>query len=578
VSVDAAAAPSVAPLRLARLRSIAFVLAVGGLTVLAAILRDRALGAPFWIDEGLSVGIASHPFADIPTVLRVDGSPPLYYLLLHLWIAVAGDSEHATHLLSALFAVLAVPAAAWALLPVFGDLAALAAAALVALSPFVGVYADEGRMYSLVLLLGTIAAGSFLRVFVLRRRRWSIGCAVMFAALLYTHAWGAFFVATAGVAGLVVLAVARDRRAVLVDLLICFGGAALLFAPWLPVALEQSRHTAAPWSHAPDSRSLTRALTRMLTGTSPEWVLLVAGGTGAPLVLWRGTATQRRALLALAAIATGTLLLGYLASRDVTPAWSFRYLMIVLAPLLLALAVAIARLGVYGVVAIAVLGLVLWSGRPSVHQLENKSNVAAVSRALGPRLSPGSVVFSEQPEQVAALRYYLPAGLRYATPLGAVADPRVMDWRDAMARMRDARYDRTLGRDVRGLRPGQRLLVVASRFSRPSSPWTQAIASIARVWTARVRADPRLRGLAVIRPRRYDNRSTVSAVLLVRRARARKASRTPPRSRAAVVRVRPDAPGRPVAASALGYGPDDAKRSDPLTPGPLQPSTLARRR
>ena len=43
----------------------------------------RRIHARFWIDEGLSVGIASHPLVDIPGVLRQDGSPPLYYLLLN---------------------------------------------------------------------------------------------------------------------------------------------------------------------------------------------------------------------------------------------------------------------------------------------------------------------------------------------------------------------------------------------------------------------------------------------------------------------------------------------------------------
>ena len=32
--------------------------AVAGLAVLAATLRLRALSAPYWIDEGISVGIA----------------------------------------------------------------------------------------------------------------------------------------------------------------------------------------------------------------------------------------------------------------------------------------------------------------------------------------------------------------------------------------------------------------------------------------------------------------------------------------------------------------------------------------
>jgi 4-amino-4-deoxy-L-arabinose transferase-like glycosyltransferase len=556
MSVGAAAGP---PSQLPRTRTAGLLLGIGALTVLAAVLRQRALGAPFWIDEGLSVGIASHPLGAIPGVLRLDGSPPLYYLVLHLWIAVAGDSERATHLLSAALAVLAAPAAAWAVLAVFGGWAALSAAALVALSPFVGFYADEGRMYSLLFLLAILAAGALLRVLVLRRRRWAPGCAVLLAALLYTHAWGAFFVAAAGVAGVALLAAARDRRAMLVDLVVVFGGAALLYAPWLPTALEQSRHTAAPWSHAPSPHSLTRALTRMLSGIWPERVLLVAGGAGALVALWRGGAAQRRAILALGAIAAATLMLGYLASRHITPAWSFRYLTIVLAPLLLGLAAGLTRLGVVGVAAVAVVGLLMWNGKPTVHQLEHKSNVAEVARVVGPRLPPGTLVFSEQPEQVAVLRYYLPAGLRYATPLGRVADPRVMDWRDAMRRLRAARYGHTLGRAARALRPGQRLLLVQPLFGHPTAPWTRAIRTIARTWTPRVLRDRHLRRLARLRPRRYSNRSTVSALLLVRRGAARTAATgaapaDPPAAAApaASVTVGTRARGPTIGPSALG--------------------------
>ena len=48
-------------------------------------------------------GIASHPLTDIPGVLRADGSPPLYYMLLHVWIGViGGDGEARTHALSLL--------------------------------------------------------------------------------------------------------------------------------------------------------------------------------------------------------------------------------------------------------------------------------------------------------------------------------------------------------------------------------------------------------------------------------------------------------------------------------------------
>ena len=51
------------------------------------LLRTGALDAGYWIDEGIAVGIASHAFGDIPRALGQDGKPPLYYLLLHGWMA-----------------------------------------------------------------------------------------------------------------------------------------------------------------------------------------------------------------------------------------------------------------------------------------------------------------------------------------------------------------------------------------------------------------------------------------------------------------------------------------------------------
>src|SRR5436309_11413984 len=56
------------------------------LVAAAVRLRTHALGAHLWIDEGISVGISSHPLGEIPGLLRQDGSPPLYYVLLHWWM------------------------------------------------------------------------------------------------------------------------------------------------------------------------------------------------------------------------------------------------------------------------------------------------------------------------------------------------------------------------------------------------------------------------------------------------------------------------------------------------------------
>src|SRR3954466_6692785 len=118
-------------------------LGLGALVVVSLLLRTRELNVGYWIDEGLSVGIADRPLTDIPGVLRQDGSPPLFYLLLHVWMAVFGQSEEATRALALVCASLAIPVAWWAGRVLFGTRAAWMAAVLSAANPFLTRYAQE---------------------------------------------------------------------------------------------------------------------------------------------------------------------------------------------------------------------------------------------------------------------------------------------------------------------------------------------------------------------------------------------------------------------------------------------------
>src|SRR5919206_373486 len=140
-----------------RVQPSAAVGALAAVTLASLLLRTNALGGGYWIDEAISVGVASHDLGQIPGLLRQDGSPPLYYLLLHEWIALVGAGEAATRALSLLFATLAVPLSWWAGSAVFdrrtGALAAVAAAAC----PFLTYYAQESRMYALV---ATVSRGN----------------------------------------------------------------------------------------------------------------------------------------------------------------------------------------------------------------------------------------------------------------------------------------------------------------------------------------------------------------------------------------------------------------------------------
>ena len=216
------------------------------LTALSAFLRTRALNAGFWIDEGLSVGIAHHHWSSIPRLLRQDGSPPGYYLLLGLWIRLFGDGERATHTLSLLFGLACIPVAYAAARTFFDRKTGLICATLAAFDPFLTYYAQETRMYEVEALLSIVVAYAYVQG-VLRgrqrlgrrpRRRHS-------PSMVYVHNW-ALFLCVGLAAATVLCARRRLKRFALVA-----AGVALLYLPWVPIVLSQVRHTGAPWSTSP---------------------------------------------------------------------------------------------------------------------------------------------------------------------------------------------------------------------------------------------------------------------------------------------------------------------------------------
>lgn len=485
------------------------------LVALSLVVRSGSLDTGFWIDEGLSVGIADRPLLEIPGTLRQDGSPPLYYLLLHVWIAFAGDSETAVHALSLVFALLCVPAGWWALRDGFGVRASWIAAVLLALNPFLTSYAQEARMYALVVLLGTLACGALIRALVLGRTAWRVPLGVLLAALMYTHNWALFFGLACGLAWLVLVAVADpERRRLQVRAgLIAFGTAALLYLPWLPSTIFQAIHTGAPWALAPPPVALVQVFERLL-GSLAQFLLLLAVGIGV-VEIWRRARSkpgatgwwrdpEGRAVGALIVIEAATLLIAWLSSQ-VSPAWALRYLAVAVAPLLLLGALALARAGGAGMAGLAIVG-VLWAfdGPPP-----EKSNVRDLASAIEPSLRPGDVVVSTQPEQIPVLAYYLGHDLRYATLWGPVPDLGVTDWRDGVERLRATSPRRHLEPLISRLEPGRRLVLVEPIvYDRESwsAPWTKLVRLRSLEWRSYLREDDRLEITAVVPPTSYPAR------------------------------------------------------------------------
>jgi mannosyltransferase len=165
---------------------------------------------------------------------------------------------------------------------------------------------------------------------------------------------------------------------------------------------------------------------------------------------------------------------------------------VLIGPLLLIGAAGLARAGTLGVVVVVLL-MVLWAN-PRTHALNTKSNAHTAAGLVADRLEPGDLVVAVHPEQGPLMHLYLPKGLRWANAMGPVADPQVMDWRDALDRLKAAKPRATESRLVRTLRPGQRLLLVEPiiRSANWGAPWTTLVRRRSGQWQRALDHDERI--------------------------------------------------------------------------------------
>ena len=215
-------------------RSIA--LAVGALTVLALGLRAVALDESFFGDELFTHLIATRP--DLQAVMagvrsNLEISPPLFFVVAWLF-GKLGDPFVWLRVPSLLAGVATVPLVYLLGARTVGRAAGLVGAALFALSPFAIFYASEARAYALMTLFVVLSTLTLLRALETDGRRWWVLFALLQAASMYTHYTAVFVLAAqAGWA----LYSHPDRR---VALLASSGAAALLFAPWVPLMIDDS--------------------------------------------------------------------------------------------------------------------------------------------------------------------------------------------------------------------------------------------------------------------------------------------------------------------------------------------------
>lgn len=300
------------------------------LVLVAAVLRLTGLGREsMWVDEGYTKYLATlTPGAYLDDVRHTVRNilPPLYFTLLHGWTALAGDSETALRLPSAVAGILTVPLLHALLARLFDRTTGLLGAGLLAVAPFHLHFAQEARMYALLALLCVASAYLLVRLLDESRGWQLLALALTEAAVVWTHHYG-LLVLVAEAVFVAVLVACRDltgramRRWLAAQVL-----AAVLVLPWALLFLDQLHKVGAyPWLPPVTVGSVVAVLAGFAgspASLAATAVLLAAG-------LWGTTRTGRttgRGVLLLWCLLAVPVLLAVAWSVAVSPVFGRKYL------------------------------------------------------------------------------------------------------------------------------------------------------------------------------------------------------------------------------------------------------------
>lgn len=284
--------------------------ALVALTGIAAALRLPFLAhQSLWFDEVFTRTIvAEHGLGAVwHQIGQTESTPPLYYLVTKLAVALAGTPTAAVlRAPSAAALTLAVPVTYVAFRRLIGDAAALAAAAFVAVNPLLVSYATDARSYGLLVLTALLSVWACSAILDGGGRRAYAAWVAASIACVWTHYFGAFTVAGEALVLLVALP-QRRRETVAWSMLILAG-----VAPLVPLLVNQNgRGESAFIAAIPLSTRLEQAVRQSAAGPNvPRAWLEAAGLVVAYLALVGGVAATLRRPRGWVVVALGVATVG----------------------------------------------------------------------------------------------------------------------------------------------------------------------------------------------------------------------------------------------------------------------------
>jgi uncharacterized membrane protein len=302
-----------------------------------------------WFDEIFSIHAAAHEWENLFGFVAQDLiHPPLFYVLLKIWISIGGESLFWLRFFPVFFSIAA-------LVPFYFLCRALKlnyptialAFTFLAANGSLIKYAQEVRMYSLLLCVSLFSMWLFVRFFNLGKSFWIL--TLLNVLLVYTHYFG-WLVVVAEVAAILILQRIKTRQ-----ILIMLGINLATFVPWIFAVWKASATNAGlaqniGWIEKPNLTAIfgfifdliepfyfqqsSRDATSLFYISVPI-LLVIVTATIFYLAGWRErSANRRRDFLLLLIFIKVPILLAFAASWIFPYSiWGARHLIIVFAPM-----------------------------------------------------------------------------------------------------------------------------------------------------------------------------------------------------------------------------------------------------
>ncbi|MFE1748397.1 glycosyltransferase family 39 protein [Coleofasciculus sp. H7-2] len=171
--------------------------------------------------------------------------PPFYFIMARFWVQLFGNSVAVTRSLSAVISLLAFPCIYWLCLELFeSPLVGWIAIALIAVSPFHVLYAQEAREYSLWIVTILLSSAALLQAIRLKTKIGWVIYAVTVVVSLYTYLFSALVLIGHGLY-VAITASWRLNKTTLSYLFASVVGV-VIFTPWFFFIL--AHHSSMSWT------------------------------------------------------------------------------------------------------------------------------------------------------------------------------------------------------------------------------------------------------------------------------------------------------------------------------------------